>query len=45
VVKDIALEITQILKKSKVTEGKDIDIATERKLDDIIEKALKNWDG
>lgn len=43
-VREIAVEIAQILKKSKATEGKEIDKATERKLDDIIDKALKRWE-
>jgi hypothetical protein len=43
-VEEASKEITQIVKKSKPIEGKEIDKAIEHKLDEIIEKYLKKWE-
>lgn len=41
----LAIEIAQLLKKSKQTEDGRIDSTTERKLDEMIDKALEKWEG
>ncbi len=42
---NLAIEIAQLLKKSHATEDGGVDGSTERKLDEMIDKALKEWEG